>query len=124
MKIIVCGGRDFGLLPTERDLIFQTLNSLHTKYPITFLAEGAAKGADSVALEWRIKNGIPGKRFPADWYPDGRISYKRNAEMLKEVKPELVVAFPGGNGTQDMKTRAKLQCTKLMEISLRESNNA
>jgi hypothetical protein len=44
----------------------------------------------------------------ADWNTHGRAAGPiRNQRMLDEVKPELVVAFPGGRGTADMVRRAR-----------------
>ena len=39
-------------------------------------------------------------KFPADWKNEGRhAALIRNERMLREGKPDLVIAFPGGNGT-------------------------
>lgn len=38
--------------------------------------------------------------YPADWKTEGRhAALIRNERMLREGKPDLVIAFPGGNGT-------------------------
>ena len=43
------------------------------------------------------------KPMAADWQMHGlRAGTVRNREMLRTCKPEIVVAFPGGSGTEHM----------------------
>lgn len=75
--------------------------------PETFIISGAAKGADSVAIDWAIVNWIQFCEYPADWDHHGRAAgFIRNQKMLNEGRPDLVLAFPGGRGTEDMVRRA------------------
>lgn len=37
--------------------------------------------------------------------------------MLKEGKPDLVIAFPGGNGTKDMVTKARKAGIEVIEVN-------
>jgi hypothetical protein len=56
------------------------------------------------------------KGHPADWDKYGKLAGPiRNREMLEQNNPELVVAFPGGNGTADMVRQA---AAKKIEILL------
>ena len=48
------------------------------------------------------------EEYPAEWGKYGRgADYKRNIQMLKEGDPDLVLAFPGGRGTENMIAEAK-----------------
>jgi hypothetical protein len=71
------------------------------------LAHGAAEGADRLADAWADARGVPQDqrlRFPvtqADYDRAGRRApLERNDMMLASVRPHLVVALPGGNGTE------------------------
>lgn len=102
MKVIVCGGRDF---PSPAQ-VWQDLDRLHAQLGFTELMQGGATGVDQFAKEWAgTKPEI--KRFvcKADWSLGKRAGPLRNARML-EWKPDLVVAFPGGRGTDDMVHRS------------------
>lgn len=116
-KVLVCGGREFGwkTQPNGHKIVNQQeLNLLNTKLNVLFAAiseigrklviiQGEANGADSWAKEWAKKNKIETLDFPADWKKHGKSAgFIRNAEMLKEGKPDLVVAFAGGVGTKMM----------------------
>ncbi len=95
---IVCGGRYF----KDRPRLSRRLGLLHELHRFTEIIHGAATGADSLAGEWARNAGVPETRVPADWNRFGRAAgFWRNQKML-DLRPAMVVAFPGGNGTQNM----------------------
>lgn len=97
MRILVCGGRDF----SDSNLVSKVLNEYQSHNPT--IIHGAAKGADSLANYWALDNADHIEAYPADWNKYGkRAGYIRNVQMLNEGKPDLVIAFPGGKGTQMM----------------------
>ena len=101
MRVLACGGRDF----TDASLVASSLSFLT---PSDTLIEGGARGADFLAASYARSRQIPVLTFPADWNRFGRSAgYKRNAQMLAEGKPDLVVAFPGGPGTASMISLAR-----------------
>ncbi len=96
MKVLVCGGRSFD----DADFIFRELDRLHARYTFATLIEGDARGVDRIAGEWSRSRNIRLIEFPADWKNEGRhAALIRNERMLREGEPDLVIAFPGGNGT-------------------------
>ena len=139
MRVLVCGGRDFGEMPpgatkyvpswyrtierveAERKLVSASLSALNPR-PSTII-HGAARGADRLADIWARRNGVGVTTFPADWYPNGRsggldrsAGPRRNQRMIQEGKPDLVIAFPGGAGTADMVRRARMAGVEVREI--------
>jgi hypothetical protein len=98
MRLLVCGGRDFG----RAKALWLTLDGWHAGKAITCLIDGAAPGADTLAHWWAVRNGIPFERYPADWSLGRRAGYVRNATMLREGRPSAVLAFPGRRGTAMM----------------------
>lgn len=107
MKILVCGGRGY----RNREFVFSTLNTINAAYDdgITCVVHGNAPGADSLADDWARQEGVEVRAVPAQWALHGRRAGPiRNAQMLAE-NPDigLVVAFPGGTGTEDMIRKAK-----------------
>ena len=113
MRVLVCGGRDF----TDWDLLRETLTGLF-EYEIDAIIHGGAIGADSLAGEFARAFGIEEVVFKADWKKYGKAAGPiRNAQMPAEGKPDLVVAFPGGNGTSDMVKKAKAHGVTVMEVT-------
>ena len=110
---IICGGRDY----SDSSKVAYVLRVQIPAWAIGRIVDGAARGADTLAYCWARKNGLYTKRYPADWDRYGRrAGHIRNAEMLKDAKPVVVIAFPGGYGTADMVRRAKAASVPVIEI--------
>jgi hypothetical protein len=118
-KILVSGGREFGLIPKHTPLaqmqkakelaayqqkrLTETLNGKLLEYGVVFIIHGKAKGADSFAGAWALANGMGVAEYPANWSMYGKAAgYYRNLEMLEDGEPDEVIAFEGGEGTKMM----------------------
>jgi len=114
MRLIVCGGRDFKNISRINHVLYV----VHSKRPITLLIEGGAAGADRLAREWAIANGIPYQTFNADWKAHGKAAGPiRNGKMIHEGKADGVLAFPGGRGTANMVQQGLENGLKVLEVS-------
>jgi len=106
MRVVVTGGRDYD----NSQHVFHTILRVHTLTPIVLLAHGNARGADKLSGEVAKSLGILVREFPVkrkEWDEFGRAAGPmRNQRMLDEVQPHLLIAFPGGDGTNDMLRRA------------------
>lgn len=111
--VLACGGRDY----YDRRRIFKTLDRMHERKKITRLIAGDARGADALALEWARSRRVRRTRFIAHWNLDPRAAgFFRNGRMLRNGKPNLVVAFPGGSGTRDMTHRSRFAGVPVHEV--------
>jgi hypothetical protein len=113
--VLVCGDRGWD----DRDAIQRELRALLVEYPDLRLCHGAARGADTLAGEAAVALGIPVAAFPANWAAFGKAAGPiRNRTMLREFKPELVVAFHAdlskSKGTRDMVEAARLAGVPVM----------
>jgi len=116
MRVLVCGGRDYN----DSRRVFAVLDKLHSEAGIDAIIEGGAKGADRLAREWaEHPYGCGGaETYEADWENQGSFAGPaRNARMLAEGKPDLVLAFPGGRGTADMCRKARRAGVEVVEIA-------
>ena len=120
MRVIVCGGRNFH----DYEALENYLDMLHTLHVFTLVIHGDARGADTLAKYWAGQRHIDSVAYPADWklHPRGG-GVIRNKRMLDEATPDMVIAFPGGNGTKDMReqgTKAGLPVLDLRDAKVRE----
>lgn len=98
-RILICGGRDYN----DKDKVYDILNKALYVFKEVHIIHGAASGADSLAGDWAHDKQMSWTAYTADWSEYGkRAGYIRNVQMLNEGKPDLVIAFPGGKGTQMM----------------------
>ncbi len=103
MRVLVCGGRHF----LDVRWLWGALDLLHDRSPITEIIEGGAGGADIRAKWWADRERILCTEVRADWDKHGKSAgYKRNVEMA-DLRPDIVLATPGGKGTAHMVTIAK-----------------
>jgi YspA, cpYpsA-related SLOG family len=113
MRLLVCGSRTWTDQARLRHVLDQ-LVSEHSDGQVVTVIEGDARGADRLAGQLARERGWRLERYPADWTRHGRAAgFRRNARMLQQGRPDLVVAFTvgplaGSRGTADMVRRARV----------------
>lgn len=112
---IVCGGRD--VTPTLAELV--ELHEILEANDITTVRTGGAKGVDDAVHEF-IQGIWERQRMPADWKAHGRYAGpKRNQAMIDAGDVVLVIAWPGGRGTENMRSLAQRARIPIHEIGKR-----
>ena len=111
-RVVFCGGREFG----DRVGMKGVIKSILVKRPLLVIIHGDATGADRMAGSIAREMGIPEAKVPAQWgfYKKGA-GPVRNRWMMR-LDPELVIAFPGGRGTANMKKQAEECGVEVWEI--------
>lgn len=113
MKVLVCGSRHFN--------DYARVEGILSGYAITEIISGMARGADALGERYALERGIHCRTFPADWTKHGRAAGPiRNGQMLREGKPDLVVAFlaPGSRGTANMIAQTKKAGVKTVVVNI------
>lgn len=111
MRVLVCGDREWSDVTTIERELDAIRNELERPEPM-FIIHGACRGADQIAGEYARRNGCYERAFPADWNTHGKKAGPiRNRQMLREGKPDLVLAFhnniAASKGTKDMISAAQ-----------------
>jgi len=108
MRVLVCGGRYYdGWSSVHKTLI---------QIKPTVVIQGGAPGADRLAAKWADINAVPLVTYPALWHQGKKGGPMRNSFMLKDSRPDLVIAFPGGDGTDDMVRKAESAGVKILRV--------
>lgn len=98
VRLVVCGGRDFHDKAHVDGKLDQVIAHLVGE---VIVVSGGCQGADRLAQEYAKNRGLRFEEYPADWAKYGkRAGYVRNKAMA-EIG-DILVAFPGGRGTQMM----------------------
>lgn len=130
--IIVCGGRFYGRVPLDCDpgerqahstraakqafFMRETLDHLRQERDVRKVISGGAPGADTIAHMWATRKGVASIVMRAEWKKFGKAAGPiRNKRMLDEGKPDLVIAFFGGDGTANMIQQARFAGIEVMD---------
>ncbi len=125
MRVLICGDRRW----KDVDLVCQTLRQmLEHGMPVSTVIEGECRGADRHGKIAAKALGIPVMECPADWEHFGRAAGPvRNRYMLREGKPDLVLAFHDdldhSKGTKDMVEISREAGVEVRVIKHKSVNN-
>ena len=103
-RIIVCGGREY----RDAQTIGMMLARFRPSRGEAVLVHGACRGADMTAAKVALAAGWTVEAHPAEVhiYGSPQAFHIRNQEMV-DAGADLLIAFPGGNGTADCTRRAR-----------------
>jgi len=123
MRLLVCGGRNFGQAYQEDVFIRRWIAEILTTSKDGFnkgnhvIISGGARGADTIASNYARDMGIVSEVYMADWDKYGNMAGpRRNREMLVKGRPDLVLAFPGGPGTANMIQQATVNGYRVKQV--------
>ena len=121
-RILVCGGRSYGKTQIMREVLASLAgpDDAPGSDPVT-IVHGNAIGADRYAALIAEELGYRVEPHPANWTRYGRSAgVIRNSEMLTHGEGVvLVIAFPGGRGTDDMVRQALKAGVKVLRVGER-----
>lgn len=114
MKALVCGGRDYLDLKYLEQVLDLCLGWWKLEIIITGEKDKTKRdnqgkiyyrGADTLAHQWALKRKLGTEVYLPDWDTFGKpAGMIRNREMLTIGEPNVVIAFPGDVGTENMIT--------------------
>lgn len=112
--VAVTGGRWY----QDRAKVFAVLDGELATDGIAVLVHGACRtGADHWADEWASERKVNRRWYPADWKTHGDAAGPiRNRHMLHDANPDLLIAFPGGAGTNHCVMVAESSKIKVLRI--------
>lgn len=114
MRIMVTGGREFNNYTLAKATLDKYLKQTDT------LVHGGWRGCDLLCAKVASEIGAETEEHKADWNKYGRAAEPiRNKEMLKSGI-DLVIAFPGGKGTNNAIKTAQAFGTPIVKIDQNE----
>ena len=104
MKVIIAGSRSI----TDPDIVYSTIGA--SRFTISEVVCGYARGVDMIGLRWAKATGTPYKVFPARWVDrDGErnwnAGFERN-ERMADYADALIAVWDGFSGG----TKHTMQC--------------
>lgn len=99
----VTGGRDY----SDAECVNREMAAHHERLEFGVVINGYADGLDKLVDAWCVSNGVQPARCPAlwdYWRSQGRVriaGVRRNWAMTL-LRPRVLLAWPGGEGTDNM----------------------
>jgi hypothetical protein len=123
IRIGVTGGRDY----TDQEQLEKTMDMVLKEFlwhPLEnfIIVHGDARGADFLAKEWAISRGIaqePHKVTKADIDQHGKYAYILRNQEMADSGLDVLVAFPGGNGTANMRAECHERGIRVIQVHRR-----
>lgn len=116
-RVLVCGGRAFrniSFIESELD----RLRASHYFQWDSLIIHGDADGTDRLAGAWAARRGLACMAMAANWnYFGPHAGTVRNTWMIKLAMPNLIVAFPGGEGTADTCFKANQNQIQVLRLA-------
>lgn len=101
MKTIIAGSRSI----TDYESIKQAITS--SRFEITEVVSGTARGVDTLGERWAAENNVPVKRFPANWSAHGKAAGPMRNQTMADYADALILVWDGrSRGSADMLARA------------------
>lgn len=102
-KTIIAGSRhitDYALVTLAVDMV---------SFKVSEVVSGGARGVDALGERFARENGLPLKKFPADWKKHGRryAGFIRNKDMADYADALIAIWDGKSKGTLDMIKQAK-----------------
>ncbi|PYC27680.1 DUF2493 domain-containing protein [Pseudomonas mosselii] len=104
MRVLICAGRNYA----DSQRCCQALDALQRQQPIRVLIHGGSQHLGGEIEGWAREQGADIVRYPPNWQLHGKLAERlRNVFMLRDSRPDLVLALPGGDDTEELLARAR-----------------
>lgn len=102
INVVVAGGREYENYPELSQKLDQVISQLNVPPGMKVnIVSGGARGADALAEKYAQERGLGLQVFKADWEGQGLSAGMNRNRQMAEVG-DVLVAFPGGSGTENM----------------------
>ncbi|MBK5540799.1 DUF2493 domain-containing protein [Pseudomonas sp. TH05] len=117
MRILICAGRHYA----DTHLCRRVLEAFQRMHEVRVLIHGGSQFLGAEIEDWAREIGADIVRYPPNWQLHGKHAERlRNAFMLKDSRPDLVIALPGGEDTEELLARAKAQGIQTLSVTDRQ----
>lgn len=104
MRVLICAGRNYA----DNQRCRQAQDALQRQQPIQVLIHGGSQHLGGEIEGWAREQGADIVRYPPNWQLHGKLAERlRNLFMLRDSRPDLVLALPGGDDTEELLARAR-----------------
>lgn len=106
MRVLICAGRHY----TDSRRCRQVLEAFQRLHPVRVVIHGGSQFLGAQIEDWAQEIGADLVRYPPNWQLHGKHAERlRNRFMLADSRPDIVLALPGGDDTEELLAQARTQ---------------
>ncbi|AZE48724.1 hypothetical protein C4K04_3052 [Pseudomonas chlororaphis] len=114
MRVLICAGRHCA----DVQLCRRVLDAFQRLHEVQVLIHGGSQFLGAQIEDWGREIGADIVRYPANWQLHGKLAERlRNAFMLRDSRPDLVIALPGGDDTEELVALARAAGIQTLSVS-------
>ncbi|MBC2659011.1 DUF2493 domain-containing protein [Pseudomonas sp. MSSRFD41] len=104
MRVLICAGRHY----TDSRRCRQVLEAFQRLHPVRVVIHGGSQFLGAQIEDWAREIGADLVRYPPNWQLHGKHAERlRNRFMLADSRPDIVLALPGGDDTEELLAQAR-----------------
>ncbi|KQN63869.1 MULTISPECIES: DUF2493 domain-containing protein [Rahnella] len=113
MRVLICAGRFYADIHTVERVLELYAHSQH----IRVLIHGGHQSLGAMIERWARDADVHVVRYPANWALHGKYAeIRRNLFMIEDSRPDIILAFSGGEDTAECIKLARQAGIKVMEM--------
>ncbi|WP_447792425.1 MULTISPECIES: SLOG family protein [Pseudomonas] len=115
MRLLICAGRHYA----DSRLCRRVLDAFQRMHPVHVLIHGGNRFLGGEIEEWAREQGADIVRYPPNWQRHGKSAERlRNHFMLLDSRPDVVIALPGGEDTEELVAQARAAGLQTLSVSM------
>jgi hypothetical protein len=104
MRVLICAGRHYA----DSRQCRRVLDAFQRLHPVQVLIHGGNQYLGADIEEWAREPSADIVRYPPNWQRHGKLAERlRNHFMLHDSRPDVVIALPGGDDTEELVAQAR-----------------
>lgn len=121
MRVLICAGRHYA----DTRLCRQALEAFQREHEVRVLIHGGNQFLGGEIEDWAREMGADIVRYPPNWQLHGKLAERlRNTFMLKDSRPDILIALPGGDDTEELVNQARQAGIPILPVNGRTALKA
>ncbi|BAO62723.1 DUF2493 domain-containing protein [Pseudomonas protegens] len=114
MRVLICAGRYYA----DDRRCRQVLDAFQRLHETRVVIHGGSQFLGAHIEDWARDIGADIVRYPPNWQRHGKHAERlRNAFMLADSRPDIVLALPGGEDTEELLAQARARQIQVLSMA-------
>lgn len=113
MRVLICAGRYYA----DSRLCRRVLEAFQRLHEVRVVIHGGSQFLGAHIEDWARETGAHIVRYPPNWQLHGKHAERlRSSFMLADSRPDIVLALPGGEDTEELLAQARVRGIQTLSV--------